>query len=309
MSKSRSRVADYAVYLVVRMFVCVIQILSFQAACRFATVLAWLIHRIERRHREVAHDNLCHAFQGQLTEGQNSALVRRVYEHFCRLLIEIIHMPRRLHPGNWKRYVDFGDSKAFVGHLLSGRPLLLVTGHFGNWEMGGYVLGMLGFKVHAVARPLDNPYLDDFLRQFRERTGQKLLAKKGDFDQMQQILGDGGIIATLGDQDAGPRGLFVNFFNRPASTHKAIALLALEFKAPLLVVHNRHGGGAMHYQVALEEQILPEEYAGEPDAVRAITQRFSTALERGIRRAPEQYFWLHRRWKHQPAKVKRRLSA
>src|SRR5207302_9657639 len=159
-----------------------------------------------------------------------------------------------------------------------GRPVRMVTSHFGNWGMGSYTLGLLGFKLHAVARPLDNRYLDEYLRRFRERTGQKLLAKKGDFDRMQEILAAGGVLGTLGDQDAGQRGLFVDFFGRPASTHKAVALLALEFQVPLLVVHNRSLGEALHYKVALEDTILPEEYAGRPDAVRAITQRFSTAL-------------------------------
>jgi KDO2-lipid IV(A) lauroyltransferase len=308
-AKTRSPVKDYGVYLVVRFIVCFIQIFSFRAAYRFAGVLAWLIHRLDRRHREVAHDNLRHAFADQLTEVQRVRMARQVYVHFCRLLIEMIHMPRRVHKSNWKRYVRFRDGKSLLEHLLSPRPLMFVTGHFGNWEMGGYVLGLLGFRTHAVARPLDNPYLDDFLRSFREHTGQKLLAKKGDFEQMQQILGCGGTIATLGDQDAGQRGLFVDFFNRPASTHKAIALLALEYEVPVLVVHNRNIGQAMTYEVSVEEVILPEEYSGKPDAVRAITQRFSSALERGIRLAPEQYFWVHRRWKHQPAKARRRISA
>jgi len=302
MSRPHSRIADYAVYVAVRFFVCVLQMLSLPAACRVADALAWLIFRLDRRHRQVAQDNLCHAFPDQFTAVQRTELVRQVYAHFCRLLIEIIHMPRRLHTHNWKRYVNLAEVKILVDRLLSNRPLMFVTGHFGNWEMGGYVLGLLGMKTHAVARPLDNPYLDDFLRQFRERTGQRLLAKKGDFDQMQAILAKGGVIGTLGDQDAGQRGLFVDFFNRPASTHKAIALLALEFNVPLLVVHNRRTGGPLEYEVRLEDVVLPEEYAGAPDAVRAITQRFTLALERGIRLAPEQYFWLHRRWKHQPKK-------
>jgi KDO2-lipid IV(A) lauroyltransferase len=174
--------------------------------------------------------------------------------------------------------------------------------------MAGYALGLLGFPAHAVARPLDNPYLDDFLRRFRERTGQKVLAKKGDFDQMQKILDAGGVIATLADQDAGQRGLFVEFFGRPASTHKAVALLALEHRVPMLVIGARNTGGPMRYQVIAQELILPEEYEGRPDAVRAMTQRFTTALERVVRTAPEQYFWLHRRWKHQPMSHRRRAA-
>jgi KDO2-lipid IV(A) lauroyltransferase len=300
MSRPRSRVTDYLVYLAVRLFVCLVQTLSLQAACRLAGYLAGLLYRIDRRHREVARENLAHAFGDQLSEAQRDALVRAVYRHFCRLLIEIIHLPRRLNIHNWRRYVTLPAAKELADCLLSGRPLLIVTGHFGNWELGGFVLGLLGFTTHAVARPLDNPYLDDFLRRFRERTGQRLLAKKGDFDQMQRILATGGVLATLADQDAGQRGLFVNFFGRPASTHKAMALLALEFQVPVLVMLARNAGAPLKYEMVAEELILPEAYAGRADAVQALTQRITAALERGVRSAPEQYFWLHRRWKHQP---------
>src|SRR5205085_11965591 len=116
--------------------------------------------------------------------------------------------------------------------LLSGRPVLCVTGHFGNWELAGYSLGLVGCPTHAIARPLDNPYVDRFLRTFRERTGQKLLAKRGDFDNMEKLLQDGGLLATLADQDAGQRGIFVDFFGRPASTHKAVALMAIRYNVP-----------------------------------------------------------------------------
>jgi Kdo2-lipid IVA lauroyltransferase/acyltransferase len=125
---------------------------------------------------------------------------------------------------------------------------------------------------------------------------------------MQGILSRGGILATLADQDAGQRGLFVDFFGRPASTHKAIALLALEYSVPIVVSLARNLGRPLSYEMATEEVILPEEYQGRPDAVQALSQRFTAVLERGIRRAPEQYFWLHRRWKHQPARPRRRAA-
>ncbi|HEY7155658.1 MAG TPA: lysophospholipid acyltransferase family protein, partial [Gemmataceae bacterium] len=162
---------------------------------------------------------------------------------------------------------------------------------------------LFGFRTHAIARPLDNPYAEAYLRRFREHTGQKVLAKHGDFDQMQKVLATGGVMMTLGDQDAGQRGLFVDYFNRPASTHKAIALLALEYKVPMIVMTctPRPGASAAwEHDIWGGDVIFPEEYEGQPDAVRAITQRYASALEGMIRRHPEQYFWLHRRWKHQP---------
>src|SRR4029077_1218875 len=175
---------------------------------------------------------------------------------------------------------------------ISGRPVLMATGHFGNWEVSSYVLGLLGIEFCGIARPLDNPFLDAWLRRFREAQGQKMLAKKGDFDQIQSVLARGGVLGTLADQDAGQRGLYVTFFNRPASTHKAVALLALEHNVPIAVIAAARIGRPLRYLGMVEDVIYPEEYAVRPDAVKAITQRFTTALERMVRRFPEQYFWL-----------------
>jgi KDO2-lipid IV(A) lauroyltransferase len=302
MPKFRSPAADYAVYLFIRLLVCFIQSLSVQMSYTLAGFLSWVAYRVDRRHSAVAVDNLRQAFPERFRDPASTApVVRAVYRHFCVLLVDIMHMPRRLHTNNWRRHVQLPSGGPAVDALLSGRPVLFVTAHFGNWEMGGYVLGLLGFTTHAIARTLDNRYLDRFLLGFRERTGQKILDKSGDFDRIQAVLKRGGVLATLGDQDAGPKGLFVDFFGRPASTHKAVALLALGHKVPLVVIGTPRVGEPMHYAVTVEDVILPEEYEWQPDAVRMVTQRFTAALERLIRRHPEQYLWLHRRWKHQPA--------
>jgi KDO2-lipid IV(A) lauroyltransferase len=306
MSRPRSKLADYAVYLVLRIIVCVLQALSFRASFQVAEILAWLLYHLDRRHRLVALDNLQHAF-GDGDAAERDRLVRAIYRHFCTILMEIIHLPRKLHPQNWKKRVHLLNHQAIVEVLLSSRPVLIVSGHFGNWELGGYAFALLGLRTHAIARPLDNPYVDAFLRRFRESTGQKVLNKDGDFDKIEQVLATGGILLTLGDQDAGRKGQFVDFFGRPASTHKSVALLALQYNVPMIVLTGTrltHFGGAdgdnWHYEGEAADIIYPEEYKDRPDAVPALTQRFTSALERMIRRHPEQYFWLHRRWKHQP---------
>jgi KDO2-lipid IV(A) lauroyltransferase len=299
--KSRSHLADFAVYLVVRLGVCLIQMLSWDLARKLANGLAWLAYQVDKRHRQVALDNLRHAFPGRYTEAELDQLVRAVYRHFCTLLTEIILVPRKLHVCNYKNHVKLINGQTMVDALLKDRSLLIVTCHFGNWELAGYFLGLCGFTTYAVARPLDNPYLDTFLRRFREHTGQKILAKKGDFDQMTELLATGGVMATLGDQDAGQRGLFVDFFGRPASTHKAIALMALEFQVPVIVAVAYRVGHPLRYHIVTDDVIYPEEFANRPDAVQAITQRFTESMERLILLAPDQYFWLHNRCKHQPA--------
>jgi KDO2-lipid IV(A) lauroyltransferase len=309
MAKPRSKVADYLVYLLVRFFLCVIQALSLRAALRLAEGLAWIAYYVDRRHRLVADDNLRHAFPGVYDDRQRDRLVRAVYRHFCMMLMEIVHLPRKLHATTWRQYMELVGGRYIVGALLSGRPVMIVTGHFGNWELAGYALGLLGFRTYAIARRLDNPYLDDFLlNRFRQRTGQTILDKK-DMEGIQSVLAAGGAVATLGDQDAGQRGLFVDFFGRPASTHKAIALLTLNYNALMLVSGTPRVAEPTQYESVAEELIDPSDYANHPDVMRALTEHFTAVLERRIRQHPEQYFWLHRRWKHQPKGKKSRPQA
>jgi KDO2-lipid IV(A) lauroyltransferase len=298
-------VLDFVVYLVIRLLICLVQIVSYERARRLAGLLGRLAFRLDRKHRARAEENLINAYGDTLTARQREDLVRQVYVHFCTLVVEMVHLTRRTHPTNWKKFAELVGAERTVTALISGRPLLVVTGHFGNWEVAGLILGLLGFRTHAIARTIDNPYLDRFARQFRQRTGQRILAKKGDFDGIQDVLAEGGILATLADQDAGQRGVFVDFFGRPASTHKAVSLLALQYDVPLLVVGApkvegvRAGSPARHHVISAD-LIDPREYEGRPDAVQAMTQRYTSALEGLIRLAPEQYFWLHRRWKSQP---------
>ncbi len=306
--KKRSRFNDLMVYAAVRGLVCVLQAMSFSACQRFAAFLGWVAYQADKRHREVARENLEKAFPGRYSAQEIDAIVRAMYVHFCRVLIEIIHIPRRFHFHNYKNYVCPDSLGPAVDALLSDRPLFIVTGHHGNWEMAGYSLGLFGFTTHAIARTLDNPYLDRYLREFRERTGQRIIAKQGEFDLLESRLRNGGVIATLADQDAGQRGQFVDFFGRPASTHKAVALLALEHKVPMMVVSTfRQADG--RYVIRPASIIDPLDYERTPDAIKQITQRFTSDLEKLIREAPEQYFWLHRRWKHQPQKRAKKQAA
>jgi KDO2-lipid IV(A) lauroyltransferase len=221
------------------------------------------------------------------------------------VIMEILRIPRELHLTTWRERVTLVGHEAVLDRLLAGGPMVMVSGHFGNWEMAGYLFGLFGFPPNSVARALDNPYLDRFLRRFREKTGQTLIPKSGGYDRMLEVLQGGGVLSFLADQDAGQRGLYVDFFGRPASTHKAIALLAIEHRAPVVVGYARRVGPGFRYEVGCEEIIRPDEWTGTADDVRLLTQRFTTALEAVIRRNPEQYLWLHRRWKHQPKPSKK----
>jgi KDO2-lipid IV(A) lauroyltransferase len=310
MAKKRVLCIDYAVYLLIRVIVCVIQALSWSWALGFARLLANLAYRMDRRHRAVADDNLHLAFP-ELGQSEREALVRSTYAHFTTMVVEMIRLPRSLRPANVEHYFHWADPQDLErawGWGRSGRPLLLLTGHFGNWEVLSYVFGMGGCRGGIVARRLDNPFLQRLLGDLRRKTGLTLLDKNRDYQQMLDILERGGGLGLLGDQDAGPRGLFVDFLGRPASTSKSIAVLSLQFGAPILVLGAARVGHPLRYVIYLEDVILPEDYQDRRDATRAITLRYTQALEHMIRRHPEQYFWLHRRWKSQPRVRDRRAA-
>lgn len=309
MARKRSLVVEYLVYLAVRFVVCVLLMLGYERCMRLSDALAWLVYKVNRRHRLVADENLRLAFPELTDENVRDEVVRGVYRHFIGLVVAMIYLPRLFHANTWKRYLDIADPRPLIAALLSGRPLLIVTGHFGNWELGNYVFGLLGFRMASVARRLDNPFLHRYLLSFRARWGHELLDKSEDYDRMIEVLQSSGTLATLGDQDAGQKGVYVDFFGRPASTHKAMALMALQYRAPVVVMGGARVGEPMRHRALVEDVILPEEYDGQPDAVRALTQRMTAGIERMARRYPEQYFWLHRRWKHQPAKRKAAKAA
>jgi KDO2-lipid IV(A) lauroyltransferase len=311
MARQRSAVVDYGMYLAVRLVVCVFQALSWSAALGLARLLAMLAYQVDRRHRGIARENLRFAFP-DLDEAARRRLLYATYEHLFMLVIESARLPRVLHAHNVDdtiRCAFPADRPRAISWLKSGRPLLVLTGHFGNWEVLNYTLGALGFRAAVLARRVDNPFLDRFLRRFRRKTGQMLLDKNQDYARVLEVLARGGVLGMVGDQDAGSRGLFVSFLGRPASTFKSIALLSLEYSAPILVLGAARIGQPIKYHLYLEDVILPEQHAGEPDPVRAITQRYTEALERMVRRHPEQYFWLHRRWKHQPQPKKSKKAA
>jgi KDO2-lipid IV(A) lauroyltransferase len=302
MAKRRSPIVDYPVYLVVRTLICLIQALSWDWALALARGLAWLAYHLDRRHRRVAVTNLRHTFP-DLDEAGIDRLVRACYEHFATVAVEMVRLPRVLRADNYKEYTHWHPENGEaigIAWANCGRPLLILTGHIGNWEILGYTIGLVGLRASVIARKIDNTYLNRMICNLRQKTGQILLDKNDDYERILAMLRAGEFVAMLGDQDAGARGLFVEFLGRPASTFKSIALLSLEYQAPILVIGAARVGQPMRYRLYFEDVILPEEFADCPDATRAITERYTQALERMIRRHPEQYFWLHRRWKHQP---------
>ena len=209
---------DYGVYLFVRLVICVLQMLSEGGCRRFATGMAWLAADVLRIRSKVVDDNLAHAFPNK-SERQRRVIERQMWQHLAMLICEIAQAGRRIHETNWRQHVRLANARELVSLMLRSDPLVAVTGHVGNFEMCGYLAGLLGFPTYTVARPLDNVYLHEFLIKFREATGQFILSTRGSASDVQRLMGSRGKIALLGDHYGGRKGCWVNYFGRPASCH------------------------------------------------------------------------------------------
>jgi KDO2-lipid IV(A) lauroyltransferase len=313
-AKGRARVTlrsigDWLLYLLCRVFISIVQAVSLDTCQTVIYGLAYILYDVVGLRRGIVDENLSHSLpQHSLAERQEIA--RGMWRHLLLMVCEIAHAPRKIHVTNWNDFCSRTPLHGeFVKSLLLPRPILLVTAHFGNFEVAGYLTGMLGFKSHTVARTLDNPYLDRYINRFRESQGQFILPKVGSAPQADAVLASGGLLGLLGDQHAGDRGCWVDFLGRPASCHKAIALFSLLSGAPMIVSHLKRTGKPLHYEMAMLGIFDPAD-PGEIGAdVASVTQWYNDLLGAEILRAPEQYWWLHNRWRASSKKKGRKQAA
>lgn len=269
------------------------------------------------KHPRRAKLNLAASYPDWADE-QLDRVTNGTFEHLVKLAMEVLYTPRLITPDTWWRHVRFNKVGPAIERLNRREPCIMLTGHLGNWEVMGYTLAILGYDIDAVARPIDNPKVNDWLLGIREQHGMRIITKFDAADTMTQVLDDGGALAFVADQNAGPKGVFVPFFGRLASTYKSIALLAMTrnvpiycayaHRLPILATANStatdasgevdHAG--LNYEVGLEDVITPDDWADQADPIFYITARYTHALEQSVRRQPDQYFWMHRRWKSRP---------
>jgi KDO2-lipid IV(A) lauroyltransferase len=291
-----------AEYAALRLWALIIGCFPVEANLRTARLMGSIWWLLIRRHRERAMDNLRPAFGDRYSEAQLYRIARRSFEHFAQLyLVELVMTPRLVNPWSWSRYVEWEDLGPALRELLGDRGTIMLTAHFGNYELLGYTIARLGLPLSAVMRPLDNPLVNEFLVSSRESGGVTLLYKKGATESADEIMSNGGALCFISDQDAGRKGVFADFFGRKASWYKSIALLAMRHRAAIVVGQAaRNRPNAFRYRIEVERIIQPEEWDDQDDPLLWITQTFAHALEAGIRRWPEQYLWAHRRWKSRP---------
>jgi len=299
MAKPRNKAIDLAQYVGLRTVAMLLSSFSVGVNLRAARRLGNLMYAFDRKHRDRVTDNLRHAFPG-MADHKRQVLVRRCMQHLMMLGVETLFTTRLVHLETWAGYCELENFREVLQLLLSrNQRVIMLTGHYGNWEILGYVLATLGFNTTSVARPLDNPHVNRWVLGVREKKGQRILAKKGATGEVTQVLSNGGAVSFIADQDAGRKGIFVDFFGRPASTYKSIGLLAMEYQAPIVIGFARRIGD-FKFTLGVQEIIHPQDWNDQDDPLRYITQRYTKAIEAFVRKDPEQYLWMHRRWKTRP---------
>ena len=297
---------DWLAYLAVRCIICAIHSCSLETCDRVCQLLARVLADWLPLRSKTINASLQMAY-GPLSEAQFSLLRRRMWHHLLLMVCEIAHAPRKIHRTNWRDHIYVRDKNLRLGLLLDDRPTVLVTGHFGNFEVAGHAVGLFGMPTSSIARPLDNPYVDDFLTEFRSGTGQQILPKEGSSVAVQELLEAKGTLALLADQHAGLKGCWVDFFGHPTSCHKALALFVLSSHAPMVVNYTRRLDRPLRFEMGITGIADPSLLDSESppaylDSVVALTRWYNEKLEEAIRLAPEQYWWLHRRWRGIPDK-------
>jgi KDO2-lipid IV(A) lauroyltransferase len=286
--------AEYAVVAAVSG---VVRRLPQSLALRVGDAIGLAFHAIDRPHRLLARANLAGSFPHKPPD-EIRRIARGVFRHFGRLLIELLRFHGLSHAQKLA-LVEFDGIERAVAATAAGKGALYITGHFGFWELQAIAHAMKQPPIAVVARALDNPLLHALVEQVRGSTGNYVIYRQGGARRILRALQQNHGVAVLIDQHiSGADAVNVEFFNRPAATTSAVAALALRTGAPVIPVFALPLPDG-RYRMIYEHPVEPPDPT-HPDAIREFTQRCTDVLEMYVRRYPDLWLWMHRRWRDVP---------
>jgi KDO2-lipid IV(A) lauroyltransferase len=281
-------------YAAVRAVIAFVSVMPGPVVRGCGTLLGLAFYALDGAHRRIASRNLAAAFPVRPAR-ERRAIVRQVFAHFGRLLFELLKFSTMSEPKMLARVEFEGEARARAAYA-QGKGVLFVTGHFGFWELHAIVHALRLRPIGVLARALDNPYLNDKLERIRSRTGNTVIYRQGTIRRVMRMLQAGEGVAVLIDQHIQSRdAVYVDFFDRPAATTSAVAALALRTGAPVVPVFAVPLGRG-RYRMIYEHPVEPPR-ADSADAIKEFTQRCTDVLEMYVRRHPELWLWMHRRWR------------
>lgn len=286
-------------YFVFRAIICAAQIVSLERCDRICRLLAYVLSNWIPLRQSLIRENLRMIFP-DWGSGRSEYVTEMMWHHLLLMGCEVAQAPRKVHRENWHEHFQIPDRRSMLKIVMDDRPTVLVSAHFGNFELAGFLTGLFGVATTTIARPLDNGFVHDYVTKFRSLGGQYYLAKEGSAPQIQELLSKGGNLTLLADQHAGPKGCWVDFLGKPASCHKGLALFTLSSGAPMVVVCSVRKGAPMNFELSVLGIADPVDGGEHLSSVPSLTRWYNGCLEKIIRSFPEQYWWVHRRWREPP---------
>jgi KDO2-lipid IV(A) lauroyltransferase len=268
-----------------------------------SSFLGKLFFLLVAKRRTIAMENLRNAFAGEKDEGELREIAQKSFMSFFLTFLEIAKF-RHLFSGdhvleNMKKVSSQDIEKLFEKAKIlhdESKGCIFVTPHIGNWELLPQVSAVVGIPLVVVVRPLDNLYLENLIYRSRSDSGQVIIPKKNALFVLQKTLQQGKSIGMLPDQST-MQGIPVDFFGRKATTTPVPAMLSIMYRRPIVVVACCRRSPTYRFEGVISDPIYPGEYASEKEEIFRLTGEMNRRMEAIIRSYPDQYLWMHNRWK------------
>ena len=291
----RERLEFWLVLAVVRL----LRYLPRGLARRVAGVLAWSVYKLHGRLRRVGQRNLEMAFP-ELSAQERKPILRGVYRSLGRQLVEFCRMTRYT-PENTQGWIRYEGLDHYLAARARGKGVLIVTGHLGAWELSSFYHSLMGYPMSMVARPLDNRRLDAFVTGIRCLHGNRVLPKDDFARGLLTAMRKGETVGILMDTNmTPPQGVFVDFFGIPACTASGLARIALRTDAAVVPGFTIWDEALGKYRLRFDPALELVRTGDQEADIIANTQKFTKVIEDYVRKYPEQWLWVHRRWKTRP---------
>lgn len=289
---------DKIYVLLFKTFRFLIRVLPQRVTYGFAKVLAWIIYMFDKKHRKIAKVNLDLAYGENMSEEEKERIVKAVYLNLVLSLVDFVRN-QGISREELLGKVTFENDEVLKKALDEGRKVILVTAHYGNWELVALSIAAKFGKMTIIGRDLDAPSMNEILKENREQFDIELIDKTGAMKSMIAALKNDRMLGLLVDQNtAANEGLLINFFDKPARHTPSAAILARRFDAviiPVFMTTEDH----QHYTLTFYDPIETDKSEDKEQDILDSVQKQATITEHVIREKPEEWFWLHQRWKNQ----------
>lgn len=293
------RIFQFLVFLISYFLYFPFKVLPYRVCLFYGRCIVVLLYPFARKHRKIAYENISYAFP-ELSEKEKKNLVWRHFLHLGNLLAGTLYAPR-INLRWMQKYLIYDEESLRIEQETnqSGVGVVLISGHLGTWEILVQFMG-IRMKGAGIYKKIRNPFIDKWVKSLRERNGI-LLVPMEESTTVIKLLKNGYWVGFGSDQNAGKAGIFVNFLNRPASTYQGPVLMAYITGAKMLLYSVVCGEkGKVHVRVKDLGFVNKNLFPKKEDVLRHYTELWTHALEEEIKLFPEQYFWVHRRWRTKP---------